>query len=220
MFYLPIAQARQAVSGDWRAFFHFKAIRNLIKRRWFFCFVLAGLYAVVSIPVMFSKSAIYFIGTDPKVEAMTAVEQLQHLNNYLFTVSLFIVFPAFVFLRLVAARIYASSLREAVKSGDAEQARLSEFESDAFRTLGISERPQKERALPTRFVLWTGSLSGRITAGILCFLIWFAFAFQPVMQQFFIYQPGGKGYLNHPLVQLPYFHFVPSALVEAAADSL
>ncbi len=218
MFYLPVAQARQAVSGDWKAFFHFKAVRHLIKRRWFFCFILAGLYALVSIPVMWAKSAIYFIGNNnPTVEAMTAVEQLQFLNNYLFIVSLFIVLPAFVFLRIVATKIYASSLREAVKTGDAEKARLSEFESNAFRALGVNERPQKERALPTRFVLWTGSLTGRITTAVLCFFIWFSFAFQPVVQQFFIYQPGGKGYLNHPLVQLPFFHFVPGELEKAAA---
>jgi len=132
-------------------------------------------------------------------------------------ICLLVVFPAFVFLRLAAARIYASALREAIESGDADKARPSEFEGNAFRALGIAERPRRERSLPTRFVLWTGSLSGRVTAAILCAILWFTFAVQPVVQQFIIAQPGLKGFLNRPLVQLPWFHRVPKHLADEAA---
>ncbi len=218
MFYLPMAQARQAVSGNWRAFFHFKAVRHLIRRRWFFCFVLAGLYALAGLPVMAAEAAIYFLGNNnPALDALNDLEAYRYLNVYLFWISLLVIFPAFVFLRLIAARIYASAMREAIESGDADKARPSEFESNAFRTLGIGERPKRERSLPTRFVLWTGSTGGRITAAILCAFLWFAFTVQPVVQQFFIYQPALKGYLNRPLVQLPWFHRVPKQLAQDAA---
>ncbi len=220
MFYLPMAQARQAVSGNWRAFFHFKAVRHLVRRRWFICFVLAGLYALVGLPIMAAESALYFLGNNnPAVEALSDLEAYHYLQGYLFWISLLVIFPAFVFLRLVAARIYASAMREAIESGDAEKVRPSEFESDAFRALGISERPKRERSLPTRFVLWTGSLSGRVTAAILCAFLWFAFTVQPVVQTFIIIQPGLKGLLNRPLVQLPWFYRVPKQLAEDAGRS-
>ena len=219
MFYLPMAQARQAVSGNWRAFFHFKAVRHLIRRRWFFCLVLAGLYALAGLPVMAAESAIYFLGNNnPAIEDLNALELYHYLNAYLFWICLLVIFPAFVFLRLAAARIYASAMREAIESGDADKARPSEFEGNAFRALGIAERPRRERSLPTRFVLWTGSLSGRVTAAILCAFLWFAFAVQPVVQQFIIAQPGLKGFLNRPLVQLPWFHRVPKHLADEAAE--
>jgi hypothetical protein len=217
MFYLPMAQARQAVSGNWRAFFHFKAVRHLIRRRWFFCFILAGLYALAGLPVMAAESAIYFLGNNnPALENLGSLELYQYLNRYLFWISLLIILPAFVLLRLVAARIYASAMREAIESGDADKVRPSEFESNAFRALGIAERPKREHSLPTRFVIWTGSLGGRITAAILCAFIWFAFTIQPVVHTFIIIQPGLKGFLNRPLVQLPWFYRVPKQLAQDA----
>jgi len=216
MFYVPMAQARQAVTGEWRAFFHFKTVRQVIRRRWFACFLLAALYAVFTLPVFAAKGAIYGMGNKEAITALSPLQQWEWLNGYLFNSSLFILLPAFVTVRILASGIYASAIREIVKSGEAASIKLSAFESDTFRALEIHERPQNERSLPTRFILWTGSLTGRIVTGFLCFWLWVAVAFQPAMQQFFVYHSGLKGYLNHPLVQMPWFHYVPDALSIAA----
>jgi hypothetical protein len=216
MLYVPMAQARQAVSGNWKSFFHFKAVRQIIRRRWFYCFLLSAGFALLSMPIFTAKAAIYGLGNTAKVAAMTPLEQWQSLNRYLYIVCLFILLPAFVLLRLVAAHIYASAVRDAVKTGESTSLRLSEFEMEALRALEISERPKTERSLPTRFILWSGTMTGRLTTGFLVFFIWFWVAFQPAVQTFFIYSSGLRGYLNHPLVQLPYFHHVPAALKEAA----
>lgn len=214
MFYIPIAQARQAVTGDWRTFFHYKTVRQVIRRRWFSCFVLAGGYALLCLPVFAAKAAVYGMGNQAHIAELLPLQQWEILNGYLFQTSLLLLLPAFVFVRILAAEIYASAMREIVKVGDSALVKLSEFESEAFRTLEISERPKAERSLPTRFILWTSSLSGRLITGGLSFLLWFTVAFQPAVQQFFNFR--SKGYLNHPLVQMPYFHFVPKALTEAA----
>ncbi|MFW6124765.1 MAG: hypothetical protein ACOC46_01345, partial [Pirellulales bacterium] len=47
MLYVPMAQARQAVTGEWRSFYHFRLVRTLIRRRPAACVALAALYVVI-----------------------------------------------------------------------------------------------------------------------------------------------------------------------------
>lgn len=215
MFYLPMAQARQAVTGDWRAFYHFKTVRNLVRRRWFGCLVLAVSYALISLPVTALKVFPYFIGqADPAFLDMGAIELLRRLRGFLFLASLF-VFPAFVGLHILAARLYAGALRDAIQ--ERELTPLG-FELVAVEKLHIDvPDPRPERSAPTRFVLWTGSLTGRVTAGVITALIWFAFAFQIVVGQFIKFESNPvKGWINHPLVEAPWFDLAPAELKREA----
>src|SRR2546429_8683233 len=58
MLYVPMAQARQAVTGNWRCFYQFRLIRTLVRRRWFACFGLAALYALCSLPILVLLSVV------------------------------------------------------------------------------------------------------------------------------------------------------------------
>ena len=190
MFYLPMAQARQAVTGIWRSFFDFRSVRQVIRRRWLGCLILAGLYAIISVPVTVLTFLPYFIGKDNEAFLdLTALELLPILHRYMFLACL-IVFPAFVFLRLVAARLYASAVREALQDGQLEPLG---FENVGVEKLHIDvPDPRPERSAPTRFILWTGSLSGRITAGLLAVVVWLGFAFQIIVGQFVKYEENSR----------------------------
>ena len=215
MFYLPMAQARQAVTGDWRSFYDFRAVRKLVRRRWFGSLVLAVLYAIISIPVAALTFIPYFIGKDDEAFIdLPAMEILPILHRYMFAACLF-VFPAYVFLRLVAARLYASAVREALQEREIEPVG---FEKVAVEKLHIAvPEPARGRSAPTRFILWTGSLSGRVTSAILVLLVWLAFSFQIVVGQFFKYETDAlKGWINQPLVQMPWFDLVPTELRKEA----
>ncbi len=48
-------------------------------------------------------------------------------------------------------------------------------------------------------------------ATVLLALVWFAFVAQIYASEFMNYHPG-IGFLNQPLVQLPWFRYIPSAL--------
>ena len=217
MFYLPMAQARQAVTGDWRSFYHFRSVRLLIRRRWFACLVLAILYALVSLPVTALKVLPYFIGQDdPAFLELSSIELLRQLRGYLFFACL-LVFPGFVFLHALAARLYAGAAREAIQEGRLEALGL---ETVAVEKLHIDvPDPRPERAAPTRFILWTGSHTGRLTAGLLALIVWFAFSFQIVVGQFLKFESNPfKGWINQPLVQMPWFDLAPPSLKKAARD--
>lgn len=219
MFYLPMAQARQAVTGDWRSFYQFRSVRCLIRRRWLGCLILAGFYALLCVPVMALKVFPYFIGqNDPGFLDLGAAEQLRRLRGYLFVAGLF-VFPAFVFLHAFAARLYAGALRDAVQ--DRAIVPIG-FESVVVEKLHIDvPEPRREISAPTRWMLWTGSVTGRITAGILAALLWFAFAFQIVVGQFLKFEADPmKGWINQPLVQMPWFDLTPAQLKEDAREEL
>jgi hypothetical protein len=149
---------------------------------------------------------------------MAAIELLRQLRGYLFVACL-LVFPAFVFLHVLAARLYAGALRDAVQ--------LRSLTPLGFESLAVDRLhldvpdPRPDHSAPTRFVLWTGSLTGRVTAGVATALVWFAFAFQIVVGQFLKFESNPiKGWINQPLVQAPWFDFTPAALKKEARAEL
>jgi hypothetical protein len=57
---------------------------------------------------------------------------------------------------------------------------------------------------------------GRATTGVALFLVWFSFAAQIYISEFFLKSPMGRGWLNQPLVQLPWFNYIPAQLKQDA----
>ncbi|MFT5106739.1 MAG: hypothetical protein ACI9UA_002365, partial [Pseudoalteromonas tetraodonis] len=217
MFYLPMAQARQAVTGDWRSFYDFRIVRKLVRRRWLGSLTLAACYGGLSLPVMAMKVAPYFMTQENEAFLeLSAVEMLRQFHSYLFLTSLF-VFPAFVFLHVIAARLYAGAVRDALQAGELK---AHGFEVVAVEKLHIDvPDPGPERSAPTRFILWAGSFTGRLSAGFLAVLIWFGFTFQIVVGQFVKFEAHPvKGWINQPLVQMPWFDLMPAQLKKQARE--
>ena len=219
MLYVPMAQARQAVTGKWRSFYEFRKIRALIRRRRAACLVLAGCYSVASLPVAILIAIPSFITQiNPALNDATDLEFLEFMNTYFFWACV-VGFTTFVVLRLLAARLYAGAVLGAVRAGELPVTELSEFEATALQRLGLSE--PEERA-PRHIAIAVAQKASRpiVRAPLVVatLAIWFTFVAQIYVGEFLNYHPV-RGWMNQPLVQLPWFRYVPGHLVESAKNA-
>jgi len=212
MFYVPLAQARQAVAGEWRSFYDFRLVWNIARLRWLSCVGLAMLYVVFAIPLTVMKTGPMFgFQSHPELSAVTDMQLLKYLNDYFFRCAL-IVLPAYVALRLVAARIYASGILSLVQMGKIPSSRLAQNERDILERLDLlTVQSQPERHYLVRFLAWTGTRVGRTVGRVALALIWFGFVAQIYIGEF-LNNHGARGWLNQPLVQLPWFHYLPARM--------
>ena len=148
---------------------------------------------------------------NPGLVDSTPSETIQVLNRYFFWSALF-AFPAFVVLRLIAARIYGSTLLRAVQSGAVAQDALAESEWHVLQRLDLLQvQAPRPRHPVWRIVAWAGTRAGRVTFSFLTGLAWFVFVAELYIAQFFNYR-GATVWLNQTLVQLPWFHHLPATL--------
>src|SRR6185369_10051111 len=96
------------------------------------------------------------------------------IKSFFFWCALFVL-PAFVILRLVAARIYASGLILLVQSGRITFADLAAKERTVFERLGLlTTQPEPELHPVIRAGAWTGTRVGRVCGRGLLIALWFS----------------------------------------------
>ena len=212
MFYVPLAQARQAVTGDWRSFFQFRLIWKIVRFKWLACAGLAILYSGLDVPLMVFKIYPMFAAQkNPELANLTSQEIIKFLNSYFFWRALW-VFPAYLILKQLAGKIYASGVLELIQSGVIDCSQLSAGEEAALTQLGLAERKAASpRHLAIRIITWAGTRVGRIVTAIVVVIAWFSFVAQIYIGEFFSYH-GAVAWLNQPLVLVPWFHFLPAAI--------
>jgi hypothetical protein len=218
MFYVPLAQARQAVTGEWRSFYQFRLIWKLVRNRWIHCVLLAMLYTLLSIPLTALKtSPMFWMHNSPALASLTSAQVLAALKSYFFWCAL-ILLPAFVLVHLAAARIYAAGLISLVQTGKVSESELAPGERDVLNRLGLlTVRPQKQHHRFVRFIAWTGTRLGRAVGAVIFVLIWFSFVAQIYVSQFLNYH-SGAAWMNQPLVQLPWFRYLPTTVHNPISD--
>jgi hypothetical protein len=214
MLYVPMAQARQAITGEWRSFYQWRLVWRLVRLRWLPSLGIAAVYALVSFPILVLRAgAPYLQGKATKMTAEQLMalphdQVVQSLNRYYFWCALLIL-PAFVFVRWLAARNYAAGTAIAIKTGLIAAFGLSDFERGALARLNMLEpAPALPRHILLRLAARTWRFGLRTAAMTAVFLVWLIYVFELYVCQFFHYIPG-VGWLNHCLVQLPWFHFIP-----------
>jgi hypothetical protein len=218
MLYVPLGQARQAVTGDWRSFYHFSFIWGLVRRHWLACLILAGLTSAFFLPLTIMKTAPMFFGMkDPAFAAMTNPQALKFLNSYFFWCA-FLVFPLFVLLRVLAARIYARGVLHGIQTGEISLSDLASSERAELQRLNLIQvNPPRSRHVLLRVAGSTTSLAF-FSAGIFAMaLIWFTFVAQIFVSAFFKYDQAVE-WLNQPLVQLPWFRYIPPHIQNPAVE--
>lgn len=211
MLYVPLGLARQAVTGIWRSFYEFGVVRRVIATRWAACTGLAALYALLAVPVNVMKTAPVGFDRIEGYARLTDAEVLANLNNY-FWLACFAVFPMYLLLRVVAARIYAGGLLAALRRGWLTADRLAESERAALERLELLPvEPVAPPSLPGRAARGSGRLVLTAIAIVLLVAIWFGFVAEIFVTEFINYH-GPRGWLNQPLVQLPWFRYIPPHL--------
>ena len=215
MLYVPLAQVRQAAAGSWRAFYQFRFVWRLIRQRWLSCMALAALYSALSLPVTVLKIApVFFPQGNPALEDATDAEILHILQVYFFW-SCAVVLPCYVVLRLTASRIYASALLTSVQNGLVSPDELGSNERQVLSNLDLLYgRVMRNRSVLAQSVAWSAARLRGAIAGLATAVLWFSFVAQIFISAFFNYHPVIE-WMNQPLVQLPWFHYIPSHLSES-----
>jgi hypothetical protein len=215
MTYVPIAQARQAITGTAKSFFDYRAVRDVIRRRPVSCLLLIAAYTLAGAVFMVASTALMFIGNGWEgLEAMTAAEITGFLNGYYFGWAFLFIVPAFVGLKLIAGRIYAGAACDAVSDGSWEKDTLPPAEAAALAAAPVRPAPPGRPGLLGAGLATFGFL-GRCMLRIGTFLLLLVFSFELYVAQFLNHQPAAR-WLRHPMVQLPWFHHVPGHLKEQA----
>jgi hypothetical protein len=212
MYYVPIAQIRQASTGNWRSFYDFKTVWQLIRKKWLSCLGLAALYALLAIPFTIVKSAPTFFPSNSALTSLSPERALAFAKAY-YLYTAFLLFGCYLILRIVAAKIYASSMVACIQSGALTEEALAECEWETLNRLDlITIKPEPARHFLVRTITWCGTKVGRATVGVALFLFWFLFIGQTYVSEFLIKTEYGRGWLNQPYVQLPWFNYIPSEL--------
>lgn len=216
MLFLPMAQARQAVTGDWRAFYHFKTLWAITRNAPVRTVLLAAAYSLTSLPIALALAFPFFIEQAvPQSASFTASEMIAYLDRYYFRLAVY-GFIAYVFVRWIAAGWYARTVVELLHTGRLKAEALAGAERHALRVLQLDHQGEATRLHPaiavtlavSRPVWRTAVLTGAV-------LVWFTFVAQIYVREFIVYHPF-QGFLNQPLVQLPWFRYVPQALAQSA----
>ncbi len=224
MFYVPMAQARQATTGSWRSFYDFRFVWRLVRHRWLGCLKLAVLYSLLSLPVIALRTApAFFPQINPALEDATDIEILQILSSY-YLASAALAFVIFVFLKLSASRTYAAAILSNLRAGRIAPGDLHPVERTALGELDLLLIPDRPpRHVIIRTVVGSGRFAKSITIGLATAIVWFAFVSQIFVSEFLNYHPIDDprgnflgGWLNQPLVQLPWFNYTPGDLWERA----
>lgn len=219
MFYLPMAQARQASTGDWREFYRFKLVWKVARRGWIAAFALAVLALVLAFPMgVFRALPLGFPGMDASLLDLSSTGQLRWIRRYYLLTALYGV-PAFVLFRLMAARVYAGAICGAVQSGAISEEDLADGEWETLHRLALLRpppTPAPARPLLVKVLAWLATRTGRITSAVATFVVWLLFVFNLMTTEFLHFHVGGRGWWNQPLLQLPWFDYTPKQLKEAA----
>ena len=188
MFYVPMAQARQAVAGEARRFWQFGLVRRVIRRRWLLCTLLALGYSAAGAVVMILISIPMSPGLQDYFNSLPADRLKLYLHAYYLSAALFI-FPAYVVLRWFAARIYASAIGHMLSTGEVRADELAPSERLAFPAgtdqltcrRGRMDAPRCHRVVDT-----LGAVSDHLRSHCLC-------------------RMGGlrRGSLHQPVLHLP-----------------
>ena len=211
MLYVPMAQARQASTGSWRSFWDVGLVRELVRRRWWGCVRLALGYALLGIPIVALKTAPIVFDRVEAWASLSDAELLQRLETWFFWSGLF-VFLAYVWVRRAAARLYADALRLSVRAGAVSPEALGQIERAALDRLGmLGVAPEPDRHVIVRAARSSTAWLLRSAAIGAAVLVWFAFVSEIYVSEFLNHHPI-SGWLNQPLVQLPWFHYVPPGL--------
>jgi hypothetical protein len=211
MFYVPMAQVHQAVTGDYRAFFDFRFVWRLVRARLSAYVFLAGVIVFLSLPLEILKTApVGFDGTIDSWTNASDAEFHQMLQRY-FVIGSLVLFVSLLIWRWLAAWIYQSAVLKVLERGEVTRGDLHPTIGGWLDHLGVFPVPTLEKAGIGYMVKSGSTMVYRRLLFVLLFFIWFGFVAKTYLGEFFNYHPG-QGFLNHPVIQLPYFNYVPSDL--------
>jgi hypothetical protein len=210
MFYVPMAQAHLAVTGDFKAFFEFRFVWRLIRARLSAYVALAALFLALGTFLEILKTAPYFFDSTARDRDFHAM-----LWRYTFFCS-FMLLLGLLATRLLGAALYRSAVLKVLRRGRASlddlHPRLRGWLEKLQLVPAVQPLPSGAGARWLRAVGRWGYRRALFTA---LFFLWLAFGVKTYVGEFLHYHPV-VGLLNHPLVQVPCMNYIPAQLAKDA----
>jgi hypothetical protein len=212
MFYVPMAQAHQAATGQARAFFEFRFVRRLVRARLTAYVGLAMLMGFAS----FVLTIVVIAGTlNPEFLWNDATLSPQEVRAgfwlYLFLFTLLLLFPLYLLQRYVAAVIYRSAVLKALRKGTVTRAELNPVLAGWLEKLDLKVVPRLETAGLGWYARLTTRFAYRRVLFTVLFFVWLFFATRLLLHHFLRAHPVVT-YMNQPMIQMPCFDFIPEHL--------
>lgn len=216
MLYVPLALARQAFTNSPATFYQWKLNWRLVRHSAWGHAKLAALFATLALPVMVIKVAPYFLGHDLEFQAMSTAELSAWLRGYYFWTGI-VLLALFLLAWRQAARTYA---RAALKVSQLDHVRGDGRWHVSWHAVERQTLAALGYATPTAVPLASVPLPRRVASGLstacglaIAWVAWSMLSVQVFVAQFFNYIPG-LGWLNPPLVMVPYLRYIPPGLVD------
>jgi hypothetical protein len=195
MTYLPYAQARHALTGDWRMFFRWRQNLELIGMKPIANVLLPVVYAAAGFVVAGARGLLTFA---PQVPAFQGLEEdpAEFLGAWFFWWAVPFVVLLFVAKR-IGARLYAKSVVKALRLRLVAHGELHDAERFYIRGTIETNTVETGRSMAATLlrVLWPAAL-------------WFPLFGLVYVQQFVNYV-GAWGWLNHPVLWVPVLAYTP-----------
>ncbi len=211
MIYVPMAQARHAMSGEWRRFWDIAFIRKILAERPIAVLLLALLIAVMNIPVIIMKTLPFqFSEMIDGYASMSNQEVFDWSQGYFFWCGLYILLAWFVIKNLIM-RIYCTAVLRLLLKKQISMSDLSQVEQEALTAMHVEDLEKHQEASWKK----VARMPLRAVCCVLIIMVWFGFAAQIYIAQFLKYDGDGygKGWVNQSLLQVPWFNYTPSHLL-------
>jgi len=216
MFYVPMAQAHQAATGQARAFFEFRFVRRLVRARltaYVGLAILSWIASLILTIVVVQSVSDNFVGT----VAATPQEGFAAFWWFLFQATLFLLFPLYLLQRWVAALIYRSAVLKVLRQGIVSRTDLNPVLARWLERLELKIIPTAQVAGLGWYARLTTRFAYRRVLFTVLFLVWLLFAMRLLVGYFLRSHPV-VGYMNQPMIQLPCFDFIPEHLYQGRND--
>ena len=210
MFYVPMAQAHLAATGEARSFFHFRFIWQLVRTRLGLNCALACLFGAIALALTGARIPVgvkSFFANEP---GLTPPERIRALTLY-FTFCSFGLVLMLLLLHGVTAAIYRSAVLKALRQGALKTEDLHPLHQKWLLALGLLPEQSEGYTGLLKVVVATGRWSVQRILFTLTFLAWIGYIVVLYVGYFFVANDG-IAFLNHPTVQLPCVNYTPGHL--------
>jgi hypothetical protein len=216
--YVPMAAVHQAVTGDLWAFFDFRFVWRLIRARLGAYLLLAILTAGMGALLQILKTVPAFFDDSSDFWTDLSDAQLQDALSQYYLFCCGVLFVTLVVTHLLAARIYRSAVLKVLRRGRVSREQLHPVLADWLSRLDLLPAVEPPPQGLSHVLRATGRLGYRRVLFVLLFLAWLGYVFSVYVAEFLNYHPY-VGFMNHPIVQMPCFNYIPPPLSDAPKKS-
>jgi hypothetical protein len=215
MVYVPMAQVHLAVTGDFRAFFAFRFVWQLIQARLGSYVLFAGLFLVFATILENLKTIPGGLDDHVGFFSTASDRELWWMFQVYYLGCSLVLMLSLLATRLILLRLYTSAVLSVLRRGKVVREDLHPTLSGWLTRLELLPEPCRTEGRSRGTV---AALARRVALLLLLLVVWFGFVAKVYVGEFFNYHPV-VGFLNHPLIEVPCCNYTPAHLGRAGEST-